>query len=273
MCENPRKCRCRHFLGFSIRRYRNGKLLIKPSRAAVRRVKRSLAGQMRRLRGQNASAVLAAICPITRGHLAASSDRSAAARDLCPPSLGRRPPRWDLSPSPDGHLALSTHRVFVSEEASLDVSFPVAQARLTGLIRGGLLGSASAQAYRDGITGLARLVQVHFQDPRATGESARLALRWEAAGPGGGLFPVLDADITLTAAGKHSTTVTLTGAYRPSPGSELDRAILRQVATATIRAFLYRVTEAISHPARAAGPATEAADPDPPPLPPEPETP
>src|SRR5215468_8832779 len=40
------------FLGFSIRRYRNGKLLIKPSNAAVRRVKHKLAGQMRRLRGQ-----------------------------------------------------------------------------------------------------------------------------------------------------------------------------------------------------------------------------
>jgi RNA-directed DNA polymerase len=55
------------FLGFNVRRYRNGKLLIKPSKAAVRRVKRKLAGQMRRLRGQNASAVLATICPITRG--------------------------------------------------------------------------------------------------------------------------------------------------------------------------------------------------------------
>src|SRR5690242_9226363 len=55
------------FLGFNIRRYRNGKLLIKPSKAAVRRVKHKLAEQMRRLRGQNASAVLAAICPVTRG--------------------------------------------------------------------------------------------------------------------------------------------------------------------------------------------------------------
>jgi RNA-directed DNA polymerase len=54
-------------LGFNVRRYRNGKLLIKPSKAAVRRVKRKLAEQMRRLRGQNASAVLAAICPVTRG--------------------------------------------------------------------------------------------------------------------------------------------------------------------------------------------------------------
>jgi RNA-directed DNA polymerase len=54
------------FLGFNIRRYRNGKLLIKPGKVAVRRVKHKLAGQMRRLRGHNASAVLAAICPITR---------------------------------------------------------------------------------------------------------------------------------------------------------------------------------------------------------------
>jgi RNA-directed DNA polymerase len=55
------------FLGFNIRRYPNGKLLIKPSTAAVRRVKRKLAEQMRRLRGQNVSAVLATINPIARG--------------------------------------------------------------------------------------------------------------------------------------------------------------------------------------------------------------
>jgi RNA-directed DNA polymerase len=55
------------FLGFNVRRYPNGKLLIKPSNNAVRRVKRKLTDQMRRLRGQNAAAVLAAITPITRG--------------------------------------------------------------------------------------------------------------------------------------------------------------------------------------------------------------
>jgi RNA-directed DNA polymerase len=55
------------FLGFNVRRYPNGKLLIKPSNAAVRRVKRKLTEQMRRLRGQNAPAVLATINPITRG--------------------------------------------------------------------------------------------------------------------------------------------------------------------------------------------------------------
>jgi RNA-directed DNA polymerase len=54
------------FLGFNVRRY-DGKLLIKPSKAAIGRVKRRLAAEMRALRGSNAKAVLAAIVPVTRG--------------------------------------------------------------------------------------------------------------------------------------------------------------------------------------------------------------
>ena len=157
---------------------------------------------------------------------------------------------------PGGHLARLTPGVFVSDEVSLEVSFPAARARLADLTCGGLLGSASQQAYSDGITGLARvgplgsvpglsrLVQVHSRDLKASDDSARLALRWEATGAGGELFPALDADITLTPAGNHSTTLTLTGAYRPplgTVGAELDRAILYRVAAATIRAFLHRV--------------------------------
>jgi RNA-directed DNA polymerase len=55
------------FLGFNVRRYRNGKLLIKPSTAAVRRLRSRLAAEMRALRGSNAAAVLAALNPIIRG--------------------------------------------------------------------------------------------------------------------------------------------------------------------------------------------------------------
>jgi RNA-directed DNA polymerase len=55
------------FLGFSVRRYPNGKLLIKPSKAAVKRFRSRLADEMRRLRGSNAMAVIAALAPITRG--------------------------------------------------------------------------------------------------------------------------------------------------------------------------------------------------------------
>ena len=59
-------CRRRHNLGFNVRRY-NGKLLIKPSKAAIGRVKKRLAAEMRALRGSNAKAVLATIVPVTRG--------------------------------------------------------------------------------------------------------------------------------------------------------------------------------------------------------------
>jgi RNA-directed DNA polymerase len=54
------------FLGFNVRRY-GGKLLIKPSKAAIRRIRKKLAAEMHALRGSNAQAVLAAIVPITRG--------------------------------------------------------------------------------------------------------------------------------------------------------------------------------------------------------------
>jgi hypothetical protein len=200
-----------------------------------------------------------------------------------PRSAGARH-EGDLSLSPDGHLPLSTHGVFVGDEVSLDVSFAAAQARLASLIRGGLLGAASAQAYRDGITGLAppgppgpapglsRLVQVYFRDLTAHGHSVSMALRWEVTGPSGGLFPVLDADITLTLSGQRSTTLTLTGAYRPPPGAALDQAVVHQAATATMQAFLDRIAQAIAHPATAAGPQAAAAGPDPPALPSEPDT-
>jgi RNA-directed DNA polymerase len=55
------------FLGFSLRRYPSGKLLIKPSKAAIRKHRQRLAGEMRRLRGSNAGAVIATLNPVIRG--------------------------------------------------------------------------------------------------------------------------------------------------------------------------------------------------------------
>lgn len=55
------------FLGFNVRRYPNGKLLIKPSTAAIRRIRERLADEVRLLRGDNAVAVIARLNPIIRG--------------------------------------------------------------------------------------------------------------------------------------------------------------------------------------------------------------
>jgi RNA-directed DNA polymerase len=58
------------FLGFNLRRYPNGKLLIKPSATAVKRFRKRLAREFRALHGANVKAVLARIAPIVRGWVA-----------------------------------------------------------------------------------------------------------------------------------------------------------------------------------------------------------
>jgi RNA-directed DNA polymerase len=54
------------FLGFEIRRYR-GKLLTKPSKAALRRIRKRLSQEVTALRGANADAVIARLNPIITG--------------------------------------------------------------------------------------------------------------------------------------------------------------------------------------------------------------
>lgn len=55
------------FLGFNVRRYRNGKLLIKPSKTAVQRIRRRLAAEVKALHGANAEAVITKLNPVIRG--------------------------------------------------------------------------------------------------------------------------------------------------------------------------------------------------------------
>lgn len=54
------------FLGFNVRRYQ-GKLLIKPSKAALQRYRKRLAAEMFALRGANAETVISRLNPIIRG--------------------------------------------------------------------------------------------------------------------------------------------------------------------------------------------------------------
>jgi RNA-directed DNA polymerase len=73
------------FLGFNIRRYQRGhdrgKLLIKPSQDAVRRIRRRLADEVRSLRGSNATAIIARLNPIIRGWAAYCVSRGHARWD------------------------------------------------------------------------------------------------------------------------------------------------------------------------------------------------
>lgn len=135
---------------------------------------------------------------------------------------------------------------------------PFAQARpgLVAVADGGWLESASGDAYGRWGAGLARvgplgsvramsrLVEVRYAELSARSTSATLILRWEAVGPGGRLFPVLDADLTLAPYGESASLLALAGVYRPplgAVGAALDRVVMRRAAHATLQGFVNQV--------------------------------
>ena len=128
--------------------------------------------------------------------------------------------------------------MIVSDSMRLDVGFDVARFRPANLIHENTLLTASRHAYGEGqaavrvgpvgdAPGLSKLVDVQFRDLVTRGDNVLLTLRWEASGGRGGLFPALDADITLSPSGEHACVLRLDGAYRPplgGIGAGLDRA-------------------------------------------------
>ena len=148
--------------------------------------------------------------------------------------------------------------MFIREEFGLNAGFPTARQRLSRLARTDHLTEVSGCAYKSGLVGLSctgapdaeqrrpKLVRVFVRDLVAHDESAVLTLRWQATMPGGGLFPALDADITLTPAGEGRSLLTLDGAYRPPSGqraSGYDRAVLHRAATTTIHSLLGQIAD------------------------------
>ena len=139
--------------------------------------------------------------------------------------------------------------MFVGDEVRLDVGFAVARERLTRLGESGALFAPSEDVYGPGLARVgpgvvSKLVRVQVRELSCTDKSSGLALRWEATGAGGKLFPVLDADLILADIGAQGTLVALTGVYRPplgALGQALDRAVLHRVAVTTIKGFLARV--------------------------------
>jgi hypothetical protein len=154
--------------------------------------------------------------------------------------------------------------MFIGAEVRLDLGFDAVQAKLAYLVRGGLLPRASGGAYDEWQACLAQigpwvtelgmcpLVQVLVRDMVTHADCATWAMRWEVTGPGGSLFPALDADIKLAPAGTDAAMLAVCGAYRPPLGVlgvGLDRAIMYQAAEVMIRSFTIYIQMAIVGPA------------------------
>jgi hypothetical protein len=158
--------------------------------------------------------------------------------------------------------------MFVAQQLVLNVSLGVASARLTDLAGRGGLSAASHRAYAGGlehlirvgplggIPGASKLVLVRFLDPVYRDDTMTIGLRWEATGVAGGLFPVLDSNLTLTGLSENATTLELAGSYRPplgNLGAGLDKAVMSKMAAATIRALLHDVADSVTAPDRVVG--------------------
>jgi hypothetical protein len=161
--------------------------------------------------------------------------------------------------------------MFVAEELTVNTGSAAAQARFENLVHGDSLAGMSEAAYDGSVTGLrkvgpagrvaGKLIRVSFLDPVYRGDVMTVGMRWEATGAVGALFPVLDANITISPAGDHTARLALAGSYRPPLGrlgAEVDRAVMHQVAAATMRSLLRNVATALTSPAPAGHPAAEA---------------
>ena len=142
--------------------------------------------------------------------------------------------------------------MFVAHDVDLGVPFVTAQPRLTELISGRTLVSASQIAYDEGLARLApawpssaRLMRVRSLQSADVADRVTAGLRWEASGVSADPYPVLDADLTLAPVGHSRSRLALAGVYRAPFGylNELDAATTGHVATATIRALLRAIAD------------------------------
>jgi hypothetical protein len=151
--------------------------------------------------------------------------------------------------------------MFLGNETQLDIGIDAARDKLAVLVRGGLLGRASALAFDEwqaalidagpGATmlGMYKIARVRVSGMVIHEDSAVWAMRWEVVGSGGTLVSALDADIKLIPAGLDATVLAVSGVCRPPLArltAGLSRAVTRQVAQTTIQAFTSHIAEGIA---------------------------
>jgi hypothetical protein len=125
--------------------------------------------------------------------------------------------------------------------------------------------AGEAQARGDGLLGdigvglrgtpLRRQVRIELGAPVRFPSMTSLPLTWEPIGLEG-LLPRLDANLELGSLGQDRTQLAISARYRPPlgvVGRAVDRVLLHRVAEATLKDFLDRLGQAITHQAMADG--------------------
>jgi hypothetical protein len=95
---------------------------------------------------------------------------------------------------------------------------------------------------------IAKTVELHLEDRRASAEKVTLSISWIATGPTA-LFPRMDADLSIEPLGGDLTQLSFQGSYKPpsgAPGLLLDRWVLHRVAEATVKNLVDRLARALT---------------------------
>jgi hypothetical protein len=146
--------------------------------------------------------------------------------------------------------------MFTSQEVLLNLGYVVAQRRLLELVGGAWLSAASEEAFTAGHTEAVigplggdfwpvKLARVRFLPSPPQEHITVVPLRWEAAGDGDDLVPVLDANIVLFPAERRARLV-LSGSYRPPLGwygASTDQGVADRVAATMISVLLRKLAQ------------------------------
>jgi hypothetical protein len=146
--------------------------------------------------------------------------------------------------------------VFIYYFAQLGRPFDKVEDRVCRLLRD-LTGWADA-AYRDGeeirarvgIGGkrgvIAKTVTLDVGRPVRTPHQTTIPLSWRATGAPG-LFPQMNADLTVARLGPDMTQIGFSGSYEPPGGpvgQAIDGALLHRIAESSVKGFVDRIAEA-----------------------------
>jgi hypothetical protein len=151
--------------------------------------------------------------------------------------------------------------VFVEAELPIALAFEVAKVALDRALADGGLVAESRRAVEDGLVFVMPVgprgarrpsteVKVRLLPGRRIGERLVVPLRWEVTGPAGALFPMLDANLELTAVDPATSRLLVVGRYEPPLGrlgATIDRVGMSRVASATMAALLRELASRLSH--------------------------
>ncbi len=166
------------------------------------------------------------------------------------------------SPLPETRPTTMIGSVFVRAQLDMKLPYQMAASRLTDLLYGDGLSTATDEAYEAGlcmmsmrvgpagdVAALSKQVRVELLPPRMTPTELRVSLRWVATGITGRLFPALDADLTLSRTSPDVSTITIDARYQPllgAVGAQFDRALLSRAADRTMEALLRRLASVLA---------------------------